>query len=416
MKYVIIGNSAAAVGAVEGIRQRDKVNPITIISDEPHHTYSRPLISYLLSGKVTVGKMGYRPADFYRQNHVNVLFGEKAVGIDTKQQNVFLADNGSEAYDRLLIATGSRPGRLAIPGIDKKNVYTLYTMDDALRLKQTARAGMKGVVLGAGLTAIKAAEALVMLGVDTTLVVRSRILRNFLDDSAGSLLGRHLVQSGLRLAVGSEPAEIAGNEAAENVVLTDGRFLPCDFVVSAVGIEANTAVVAGSPVHVDQGILTDERMQTNVPRLYAAGDVAQGCDLLSGTQRIIPLLPVAYAQGETAGRNMAGDDAVYAGMGMNAVSFFGLPIISAGLIHGKDDDEICLHTKEHQNQYRKLTFRNGRLIGFILVDRIDRAGILTWLIREKINITPFRQSLLDGTFNHAHLPAALRREKLSAAT
>lgn len=414
MTHVIIGNSAAAVGAVEGIRRLDKESPIIIISAEPHHTYSRPLISYFLSGKVNAEKMVYRPKNFYEENGVTTMFGRKATAIDLDGKAVVLADGSRVSYDTLLIATGSKPVTLNIPGIDHERVFSFYTINDSLKLREFIGDAMKAVVLGAGLTALKAAEALVALGVETTLVVRSRILRNFLDPGATEVLLAHLAESGLILATGSEPVAITEDGADLSVKLSDGRVLTGDFVVSAVGIEPNKGLIAGTGVAAEHGILVDQAMRTNVPDIYAAGDVAQGFDLLTGCKRVIPLLPVAYAQGETAGRNMAGENTAYSGLSMNAVSFFGLPLISAGIIREEDTDEVHLYKSDSGKTYRKLVFRQNRLIGFVLVEQIDRAGILTWLIRESMDTADYKAALINGTFNLACLPAELRKEKFAA--
>lgn len=414
MKYVIIGNSAAAVGAVEGIRQVDSQNTITLIAAEPQHTYARPLISYYLAGKISAAQMAYRPHEFYQKHNVAAILGQKALEIDTENKNVKLADGTLIPYDKLLVATGSRPVTPNLSGLEKENVFTFYSMADAEALQHFCQPGMQAVVLGAGLTAIKAAEALVALGLETTLVVRSRILRNFLDQGAAELVATHLQNSGLRLALGSEPAALVGGEKVESVLLRDGRSIPCDLVISAIGIAANTELAAGTGIKVQDGIVTGRDMQTNIPGIYAAGDAAQGYDMLLDCHRVIPLLPVAYAQGETAGRNMAGGRAEYLGMSMNAVSFFGLPVISAGEIQERENDEIC--REECGTRYRKLIFRGERLVGFVLAEEIDRAGLLTWLIREKTDVTPFKESLLTGAFNYASLPEKLRERRLSAVS
>lgn len=414
MRYVIIGNSAAAVGAVEGIRQRDKESPITLIAAEPHHTYARPLISYYLAGKVDLAKMAYRPGDFYQAHGVETHLGEKAKSINTLNRNVVLENGENISYDTLLVATGSKPVAPAIPGINKENVFSFHTLDDTRKLQCYLRKGMKGVVLGAGLTALKAAEALADLGIKTTLVVRSRILRNFLDSGAGEILAAHLQEKGLDLVTGCEPAEIPGSTVAESVMLKDGRLLPCDFVISAAGVVPNTDVVMGSGIETDHGILVDSSMRTGAVGVYAAGDVAQGYDLLLGCRRVIPLLPVAYAQGEVAGKNMSGDTISYLGMAMNAVSFFGLPVMSVGLIHDENNADFDLQIDAKKRLYRKLFFRNNHLVGFVLMNEVNRAGILTWLIRERIDVSQFRESLKMGTFNYAHLPEKIRKEKLAA--
>ncbi|MCR3921729.1 MAG: FAD-dependent oxidoreductase [Firmicutes bacterium] len=413
MKYVIIGNSAAAVGAVEGIRMRDQESSITIIAQEPHHTYARPLISYLLSGKVSKERLAYRPDNFYTVNKVMPMLGIKVTRVDSDHKRIYLDDGKQVDYDRLLIATGSRSSEVKIAGMDLQNVFPFYTLTDAQLLQKYLRPHMQAVVLGAGLTALKAAEALVAKKIKTTVVVRSRILRTFLDPAAADMLVAHLRNAGVTLAVGQEVKEVMGKEAAEAVMLADGSTLPCDFVVSAMGIVANKEIVSATSMQVDHGILVDEQLRTSVADVFAAGDVAQGYDCVTGQRRVIPILPVAYAQGEVAGRNMAGDHAAYRGMGMNAVSFLGLPIISAGLLHGEDGDEIHVVEEKASGCYRKLVFRDQRLRGYILVNQVDRAGILTWLIRENVDVSSFKASLIDGTFSYAHLPINVRQRQLS---
>jgi NAD(P)H-nitrite reductase large subunit len=365
-----------------------------------------------LAGRVSEPLMDYRPRDFYHKNQVTFRPGQKAVSINVKEKSVLLESGESIAYDRLLLATGSKPSNPSLPGMEREGVYSFYTLDDAEKIAAAVGEGTKAVVLGAGLTALKAAEALVTLQVETTLVVRSRILRNFLDEGAGNQLALHLQKKGLVLHVGCEPAEIEGNRRATAVRLTDGTRLPCDLVIAAMGIEPNSEVAEGSLVQVNEGIPVDGEMRTNIPEIFAAGDVARGYDLLTGGRRVIPLLPVAYAQGETAGRNMAGENVNYIGMGMNAVSFFGLPVISAGIF--EHADEVALQEDKAAPYYRKLFFTGRHLTGFILVNRVDRAGILTWLIREKVDVTPFKSHLLDGTFSLAHLPEEMRKTRLSA--
>jgi NAD(P)H-nitrite reductase large subunit len=414
MKHVIIGNSAGAVGAIEGIRIRDRKSSITVISAENMHTYARPLISYLLAGKVEKNRLDYRPQDFYEKNNVLLHLGQRAKSIDTESNEVLLESGETIRYDRLLVATGSKPVNPDLPGTKKANVFSFYTISDIEQIQKYTGKGKKAVVLGAGLTALKAAEALVALGMETTLIVRSRILRNFLDEGAGNLLSAHLQQCGIHMVIGSEPAEVLGEPGSTCLRLKNGKEFPFDLLISAVGIAPDTDVVQGSPVALDQGILTDEGMRTNIPAVFAAGDVAQGYDLLTGRRRVIPLLPVAYAQGETAGRNMSGDNANYSGMGMNAVSFFSLPVISAGRVTPEINDEVHLQTDQANQYYRKLILRDNCLCGFVLVNKIDRAGMLTRLIREKVDVSKFKDSLLNGSYNNAYLPEEMRRAMLSA--
>ncbi len=419
MRYVIIGNSAAAVGGVEGIRRIDPEGEITLVSKEPYPVYSRPLISYFLAGQVDARHMGYRPSSFYRDYGVAALLGEEAETVDTEKSEVVLMDGQRIPYDRLLIATGGVPFVPPIKGVESRGVTTFTTYDDAKNLKRLVRGIKRVVILGGGLIGIKAMEGLQTHGVDITVVeLMDRVLGLVLDKTASGILEKELQKEGVHLAKETTVREIVPDSEGKvsGVVLENGQALEADHVIIAIGVRPNLRVVEGTPIETNRGILVDDAMQTNIPNVYAAGDVAEAVDLLNGGRRVIPILPNAYRQGSVAGISMAGGEASYlGGLVMNSVEVGGIPAISAGIMNPPDGKgfEVKRFLDRKAHIYRKMVIRENRLVGFILIGAIDRAGIYTGLIRERIDVRPFKRRLLKMDFGVIDFPKDLRTYKLS---
>ena len=420
MKYLIIGNSAAAVGAVEAIRRNDKGNPITIISDEPHHVYSRPLISYLLAGHTKEDKMYYRDENFYKENNVETVFNKKVTGVDTKKKQVILEDKKKIDYDKLLIATGGTPFVPPIKGKDRKNVYTFTKWSDAEEIIKISKKVQKVVVIGAGMIGLKAIEGLNAIGIDVTVVeLAPEVLSRALDKDASRIVQRKMEEAGVEVITNNEVVEITGKgNVATGVVLRDKKKIKCDLVIVAIGVIPNTGFIKESGIKINRGIVVDERMETNIKGVYAAGDVVEALNMLTNEKMPIPIWPLAYRQGSIAGDNMSGGTLVYkGGFPMNSIEFPGAPTISLGIIDPRGEGYESLIKNDSKNgNYKRIIIKNERLVGAILVgDDVDRAGILTGLIKEQKPVTAFKDKLLDRNFGFVHMPKEYRREKLEKA-
>jgi len=421
MRYVIIGNSAAAIGGVEGIRRHDPDGEIIVISREPYPVYSRPLISYFLAGQVDSRHMAYRPPSFYKDYGITVLLGKEAETVDMERCEVLLTGGHRIPYDRLLIATGGVPFVPPIKGVESNGVTTFTTYDDARALKRLIRRMKHVVILGGGLIGIKAMEGLMAHGIDITVVeLMDRILGLVLDRTAAGILEKKLREGGVNTIKGTTIREILPDDGgkASEVALEDGQTIKADHVIIAIGVRPNLSVVTETPVETNRGILVDDTMQTNVPNVFAAGDVAEATDLIIGEKRVIPILPNAYRQGKIAGYAMAGHETTYpGGMVMNSVEVGGVPAISVGLMNPPEDAgyEVKRFVDRKNSIYRKMVIKENQLVGFILIGAIDRAGIYTGLIRERIDIKPFKRRLLNADFGYIDLPKELRTTKLSTA-
>ncbi|ADH61032.1 FAD-dependent pyridine nucleotide-disulfide oxidoreductase [Thermoanaerobacter mathranii subsp. mathranii str. A3] len=415
MRIVIIGNSAAMVGAVEAIRKYDTSSEIVVISDEPYHVYSRPLISYYLGSLVSEDKMIYREKDFYRKNKVETIFGIKAVSIDERKKEVYLENGDSITFDKLLIATGGKPIIPPVEGLNKKNVHTFIKMDDAKKLKEVAKPGSKAVIVGGGLIGFKAAEGLRHLGVDVTIVeLADRILSTILDAEGASLVSQSLQNDGIKIITGTTVDKIIGEEYVKGVLLKNGQELEADNLIIAIGVVPNVDVVKNTSISINRGILVDNTMKTSAEDVYAAGDVAEGYDMLVESNRVVPIWPNAYMQGEIAGFNMIGINKSFKGIfPMNSIGYKNTNVITAGITNPQQEEfEIISKIDHNRKYYKKFVVKENRLVGFILINDIDRAGLFTGFIKNETDITPFKKYFLNDDFGFIYLPKELRRAKM----
>jgi NAD(P)H-nitrite reductase large subunit len=395
MKYVIIGNSAAGIGAVEGIRQIDKQGEITVITNEVHHTYSRPLISYLLLGKTTEEKMRYRGSNFYSDNNVTFLSNVNVTKIEADKKSLYLSNGKNIPYDSLLVAAGSSPFVPPFEGLDTvKNKTTFMSLDDAKKLDEmiAGKPQAKVLIIGAGLIGLKCAEGIAKKVSQITVVdLAPRILSSILEEESAALVQKHIESSS-----GSESAIVEFKLASsvkkfetDKAILENGETLDFDALVLAVGVRPNTALLKDI-ANIDRGVIVNGKSETSAPGIYAAGDCTQTLDISSGQNKIMALLPNAYMQGECAGINMAAgaletaaadraecEKSFDKAIPMNAIGFFGLHMITAGNYTG----EVFL--EKDKDNYKKLFYSDNRLNGYILIGNVEKAGIYTSLIRER---------------------------------
>jgi len=374
MNYIIIGNSAAGIGAVEGIRQFDQQGEITVITDEPHHTYSRPLISYLLSGKITEEKMKYRSTNFYADNHCTLLH-DTAMKVDAQKKQVVLSGGNTLPFDKLLVATGSSAFVPPFSGLNTiENKYTFLSLDDARKLDEALDINKRVLIIGAGLIGLKCAEGIQKrVAHITVLDLAPQILSSILDADGAGRVQNHLESHGIEFKLSSTIKQFDRNTA----VLDNGDIVAFDILVLAVGVRPNTMLLNGI-AKIDRGIVINDKSETSVPDIYAAGDCSQTLDVSSGQDKVMAILPNAYMQGECAGINIAGGEKRFdKAIPMNAIGFFGLPIITAGNYCGD------VYTEDTGGIYKRLFYSDNKLNGSIMIGNVEKAGIYTSLIRER---------------------------------
>ncbi len=405
-QYVIIGNSTAAIAAAEQIRLLDAAGKITMISDEPYHTYGRPLISYYLLGKTDAERMKYRPADFYERNRIDTVFSKRVEKIDAEKKKVVLSDGKKIAYDKLLVATGSRPFNPPMEGIESVPCkFNFMTFDDALALEKVLAPDKSVLIIGAGLIGLKCLEGIADRVREVSVVdMADRVLPSILDEYGASLVQRELEGHKTTFYLSDSVQKFSGNTAH----LKSGKEIAFDILVVAVGVRPNVELVKDAGGKVGRGILTDDRQETSLKDVYAAGDCTESYDITAQTSRILALLPNAQFQGACAGTNMAGGEAHFTNaVPMNAIGFFGSHILTAGSYFGDT------YVEKSGDTYKKLFYSDNKLNGFILVNKPDRAGIYTSLLR---NATPLDEVDFESLKKDPALIAfseQYRAEKLS---
>ena len=401
-KYMIIGNGTAAVGCIEGIRSVDKTGEITVISEENHHVYSRPLISYYLENKTDLEHMKYRGDDFYKENGCRVIYGKKALKID--ETTVFLDDKTVVKGDSICVSTGSRPFVPPIDGLDTvEKKFGFMTLDDALALEKVLRKDARVLIVGAGLIGLKCAEGIrARVGSISVCDLADRVLSSILDGDCAGVVQKHLEENGINFMLGDTVQRFNGNTA----YMKSGGTVQFDILVMAVGVRANTELVKDAGGEVNRGILINEKMQSSLKNVYAAGDCSEGFDSSIGASRVLAILPNAYIGGFTAGVNMAGGTASFDNaIPMNSIGFFGLHIMTAGAYEGDMSEE------KSEGALKRFFVKGDRLKGFILIGETERTGIYTALIRDKIPLKSIDFSLTKKLASNLIFPEKIRRKK-----
>ena len=409
---VIIGNSAAGVSAVEGIRTKDRESKITIISDEQFLAYCRCLISNYLAGTIAEKDLVFRDKNFYSENKVELLLEKKAERVDTKKKRVYLEDKTVIPYDALLIATGASPKMPKdLKGINKRGVFGFRTIKDTKEILTIASISHTSCVLGGGLVGLKAAYGLHKRKQDVKVIVKSnRILSQIADKQASELFFARFEENGIEIMLNTDVSEIIGNGDLKAVKLDNGKVIGCSLVIVGKGVSPNTKLVLESDIKVDKGILVDDYQRTNINDVYAAGDVAETFDVTTEKYENNALWPCAVEQGRLAGSNIVGENVQYAGsLGMNSIEFFGLPLISMGIFDG--EGETMSYLDKGKGIYKKIVIRQGRLIGAVFVGSIAKSGLYLRLIKEKADISKIKDDLLDENLNYAKIAELVKEEE-----
>lgn len=428
--YLIIGNSAAGVTAAERIRREDADGSILIVSREPYAAYGRPLISYMLEGKTTREKIDYKDAGFYERLDIQTLLGPdyEVVSLDPGTHRAALSCGDGVVYGKCLLATGSIPFTPPIEGLPgRENVHTFFTLDDALgvqadaeRARDEAREqgrASRVVVIGSGLIGLKAAEA-VSSYVDEVLVLElaPRILPAVLDGEGAALLQKLLEPHGITCLPGISAQKVLGEgDRANGVILTDGREVACDFIVAAVGVRPNSSLAVDAGAQQGRGLVCGTDLMTTLPDVYAAGDVVQVTDALDGAQRPLALWPNAVAQGACAGAYMAGAadaEPFEDSFAVNAVDFFDVSLLTSGIINPPEDGGYTVTTRVDGDVYTKFVVKDDRLMGYILMNRPESAGLYTSLIRNATPLSSLEGDPFEPPMNNLEFPAEHRWERL----
>jgi len=414
-RYLIIGNSAGSIGAAEAIREVDEEGALTIISDEPYPAYSRPLISKYLMGERTLDEILFRPLDFYDRNNIIFLPGKKVSHLELDHQTVRLEGGEQIAWEKLLFAVGGKAIFPRMKGSSKGGIFTFTNLDDAKAIDRFLDNARKAVVIGGGLIGISVTEALVKRGIDVSVVeMKERVLNTILDQQASLMAEEVLKQAGVEIIAGRTVVTVNGRGVVEEVILNNGAAIPCDLVVVAIGVLPRLELALDAQLEINRGIVVDRHMATNHPGVYACGDLAEAYDFVYEENRLTPIWPNAYVGGRIAGLNMAGVTTEYpGGTAINSLNYFGIDIASAGMPTAPSENGYETISKQEGNIYQKVILKDDLIMGMIFVGNIEKSGIIFGLMRDRVNVESFKQSLLADDFGLAFFPRVLWQERLA---
>ncbi len=394
-RQVIIGNSAAGLNAAKAIRSRDSVCQVTMISAESCLAYSPVLLPYYLSGKIRKQGLFIADREFHRQNEIELLLGNEVTSIDVDRQIVVLSDGTVVQYDNLLVATGGSPKTLNVPGGDMATVMTLRTVDDAERILKVSRNARDILICGAGLASLEVANALRRKDRRVLVMAKSpQILSRNADLECASIMQREIEKAGVTFLLESDVSEITKHDGRLHVETDCNGSMTVDLVVVGKGVNPNVQFLQGTKIGIDRGILVNERMQTSVANVYAAGDVAQARQLLTDDY-VVATWPSACFEGRIAGLNMAGQAAVLPPqVGYNIAPIFGRTAAFMG--EGRATSPAVETVKSHNERkgvYRKFVLKDNRIIGAILLDSVRDVGTILNLIAKRVDVSHFKDQL-----------------------
>lgn len=414
MNHVIIGSGVAGIAAIEAIRSLDSDSPITLVGDDPYGFYSRPGLAYFLTGELHDRALFPRTAEDLRKLSFRYVKGQ-VTKIRRAEHTIEIDHSSSLSYDRLLIAVGAQAMPFEVPGAELEGVLKLDHMSDAKLILKHARRGRTAVVVGGGITALELVEGLRTRGMRVHYLLRGdRYWSNVLDEHESKIIEHRLQAEGVTLHYHTEVKEVTGAKGKVNGIrLLDGKLLNCDLVTYAIGIRPRAELAKQSGLSTDRGILVNEYLQTNDPDVFAAGDVAQVYDPLSGRSILDSLWSPARQQGYTAGLNMAGRKSAYIkAPPFNVTRLAGLTTTIIGTVgRGRDDDLVgiargdsetwrqlpdCMVAQTGFDVNRlRLVVGEKTLLGAIVMGDQKLSLPLEKLISNKVDISPIREKLLS---------------------
>ena len=395
MRHLILGAGPAGVTAAETLRKADPGSTVTLLQGEEGSPYARMAIPYLLAGKIEERGLNIRPVEGHYQNlGIQVVRG-RAKAVEPGAGTVLLEDGRILPYDRLLVATGSRPSLQKMPGIDLPGVHTCWTLDDARALIARCRPGTRVVQMGAGFVGCIIMQGLVSMRVDLTILVRSgRMVSRMMNPPSSAMIRRWCEAKGVKIRVDTLPESITQADGHLLVDLPGGERLPADLYLCLVGVKPAVAFLAGTGIALGSGLLVDDTMATSLPGIYAAGDVAEHFDVVTGERSVNAIQPNAVEQGRIAALNMAGRRAASRGtLPFNILDTLGLLSSSFGAWQGVPGGDAVEVADEARYRYLRLEFSGDRLVGTNAVGHSDQLRALRGLIEGKVPLGPWKDRL-----------------------
>ena len=390
---VIVGNGMAAARLVDELAKVALGRyAIAVIGDEPRLAYNRVLLSSVLAGETQSPDIELKPATWWRDRGVTLKYGCRATEIDVGRHELKIANEESVSFSKLVIATGSTPLRLNVPGSDLAGVHTFRDSRDVDLLLTLAAQKKRVVVVGGGLLGLEAAYGLAKAGAPVTLIhLMDRLMERQLDAPAAGLLKTLVERKGIKVLLNANTARLHGATRVDGVELTDGRRIEADAVIFAAGIRPNVALAKDAGIAVGRGVMVDDHLQTAAPEIFALGECAEHRGICYG------LVEPAYEQARVLAQHLAGKTAAYGGSVVATnLKVSGVSVFSAGDFIGADGSETILLSDVRHGTYKKLVISEGRLAGAVLVGDVESALWYLELIRTREPVARIRRDMMFG--------------------
>jgi len=389
MKYLIIGNGVAGTAAAANIRKLDRDGEITVLTDEATPFYSRIRLIEYLAGEANEKDIVIYKEEWYEKNNIRLLLNIFVAGIDKDKKEVITSKGEKFGYDKLLIATGSYSFVPPVPGAGKKGVFTLRTIKDADEIIGYAKGVKKVLLIGGGVLGLEAGNALRKRGLEITVAeFFPRLLPRQMDPEGAGILRTQLERMGFTFYLGARSKEITGDERATGLVLEDGTRIACDLIIVSAGVRPCAGLGKRLGLAVDRGLPVNDRMETGIKDVYAAGDLIEHRGMLYG------IWPAAQKQGETAGTNMAGGNAVYEGTTMsNVLKVVGIDLAAAGDIDAEGKYESIIREDREKFIYKKMVIKDDVLSGCILYGDISGYRKILRAIDDKKDVSGIKKAI-----------------------
>jgi nitrite reductase (NADH) large subunit len=390
---VIVGNGMAAARLVDELVKSSLGRyAIAVIGEEPRLAYNRVLLSSVLAGETASHEIELKPASWWRERGVTLKYGSRATEIDVGRRELKIENDESIEFSKLVLATGSMPLRLNVPGADLSGVNTFRDTRDVDLLLTLAAQKKRVVVVGGGLLGLEAAYGLAKAGAPVTLVhLMDRLMERQLDAPAAQLLKSLVERKGVRILLNASTARILGESKVEGVELADGRRIDADAVIFAAGIRPNVALAKDAGLTVNRGVVVDDVMQTSAEGIFALGECAEHRGICYG------LVEPAYEQGRVLARHLAGREAAYPGSVVATnLKVSGVAVFSAGDFIGAEGSESIVLSDVRRGAYKKLVIADGRLIGAVLIGEVTDALWYLELIRGREPVARIRKDMMFG--------------------
>ena len=396
-QYVIVGNGIAGITAAQSIVRADQTTEVHIFGAEHYAYYRRPRLWEFIAGEIKQDSLYFRPPDWYAERGIHLHLGVRATALDPAAHRLTLSDGSTAEYDCLLLATGGRPFVPLFEGADKEGVFTLCALDDALAIKTYARDVRSAAIIGGGLLGLETARALCTAGLEVTVIeFAPYLLPRQLDAEGAQVLQVLLEGQGLLILTGAATEAILGNGHATGVRLKDGRVVDGGLVLISTGIRSRVELAREAGLEVNRGVAVDEQLRTSGADVYAAGDVAE----FEG--RVYGIIPAATEQAQVAAANMvAHGSATYHGtIPSNTLKIVSIDLTCLGEATAVGDEFVILRKVDAAvGVYRRLTLRDGKIVGAILLGDTQSVRPVKQLIASGRDVSGYGERLLDENFD-----------------